>query len=81
MRKLPKRLKEYLQPEVPSTGQQYSLEEFYQKVGDREKLGRAEVVNHVSAVMQVFQSAISQGELNHIRDQLSSEYDLLFSAR
>lgn len=77
---LPKGLQEYFQSNDNHDSKGYSLDEFYQQVSQRENVPPSLVVNHVSAVMSVFNSAISNGERTRILSQLPPEFDLLLSA-
>jgi uncharacterized protein (DUF2267 family) len=76
---LPVGLKEYFQAQQAGASSPSSLEEFYQRVGERENVDRSQAVNHVSAVMHVFKESISPEKLDSIRAQLASEFNLLFA--
>jgi uncharacterized protein (DUF2267 family) len=80
----PNNLADQLPPEIadPLRGEggrdNFSLEEFYQRVGEKEGLDQDEAAHHAWAVASVLQEAVTTGEMDHIRDQLKPEYAELF---
>ena|SRR5215211_1313020 len=56
----------------------FSVEEFYDRVAQREGAGRDEAVRHARAVATVLQTAVTGGELDDVRSQLGNEYGELF---
>ncbi|HBB31358.1 MAG TPA: DUF2267 domain-containing protein [Cyanobacteria bacterium UBA8803] len=80
---LPKGIAEYLHHDWETwSGQddRVSVDEFFDRVSEREGVDRSEAVRHARAVIQVLEEAISPGEMNDIRAQLPEEYDALFEA-
>ncbi len=55
-----------------------SLEEFLERLGEREGVDSDAARNHASAVMTVLREAVSGGELDNIREQLPREFEPLF---
>ncbi len=58
----------------------YPLEEFYNRAAGRiEDVRRPEAIKRAKAVVAVLQEAVSAGQLQDIRDQLTDDYDELFT--
>ena len=58
----------------------FSLDEFYDRVAEKEGVGREEATRHARAVGAVLQRAVSAGEMDDVRWQLKDEYGELFGA-
>jgi uncharacterized protein (DUF2267 family) len=56
----------------------FSVEEFYERVAQREGVGTDEAVLHARAVATVLQTAVTGGVLEDVRSQLSNDYEELF---
>ena len=56
----------------------FSMEEFYDRVAQREGVSHDEVVRHARAVTTVVQTAVTGGELDDVRSQLGDDYRELF---
>lgn len=56
----------------------FSVEEFYERVAQKESVGRDEAVKHARAVATVVQTAVTGGELDDVRSQLGNGYEELF---
>jgi uncharacterized protein (DUF2267 family) len=74
---LPQELKEPLQ-RAGEDAEEFSLEEFLRRVGEREGVNTDAAREHVSAVMTVLREAVTGGELDDIRAQLPQEFQPLF---
>ncbi len=74
---LPEELKEPLR-QAGEDNEEFSLDEFLRRVGERENIDTDEAREHVSAVMTVLKEAVSGGELDNIRAQLPQEFEPLF---
>ncbi len=74
---LPEELKEPLH-QAGEDNEEFSLDDFLRRVGEREDVETDEVREHVSAVMTVLKEAVSGGELDNIRAQLPQEFEPLF---
>jgi uncharacterized protein (DUF2267 family) len=74
---LPERLQTALAPGADRQVS-YSLDEFFQRVSDREGADLPDAVFHARAVVEVLTEAVSEGQIRHVRDQLPEEYDPLF---
>jgi len=58
--------------------QSFSVGEFYDRVAQREGVGRDEAVRHARAVATVVQTAVTGGEIDDISSQLGNDYEELF---
>jgi uncharacterized protein (DUF2267 family) len=56
----------------------FSVDEFYNRVAQREGVDHDEAVKHARAVATVVQTAVTGGELDHVRSQLGNEYEEFF---
>ena len=56
----------------------FSLEEFYNRVAQKQGVDHDEAVRHARAVATVVQTAITGGELDDVRSQLGDDYEELF---
>jgi uncharacterized protein (DUF2267 family) len=56
-----------------------TVDEFYRRIGIRERLPLDQVQRHVHAVLDVVGSAVSPGVVAHARAQLPKDYAVLFS--
>ena len=61
-------------------GEPFSLEEFFERVSDREGVDVPDAVHHARSVVSVLCEAVSEGALRNARAQLSEEWDPLFEA-
>jgi uncharacterized protein (DUF2267 family) len=80
----PSNLAAQLPPEVASyvegsgSGEPFSVEEFYDRVAQKEGVNRDEAVRHARAVATAVQTAVTGGEVDNVRSQLSAGYGELF---
>jgi uncharacterized protein (DUF2267 family) len=65
--------------EVESDGS-FSLDTFFDRVAEREGINLPVAVHHARAVVAVLQEAVSAGEMDDVRVQLSEEYNPLFES-
>lgn len=77
---LPEEIGKYLRGKEGQNGNPFSLQEFYSRVSEKENVEPSTAANHVRAVMTVVQEAVTPGEFNDIRSNLSKDYDELFAA-
>ena len=59
--------------------ERFNLDEFFNRVTDREGVDKPEAVFHARAVLEVLQEAVSPGQIEQIRHQLPGDYFPLFS--
>lgn len=73
-------LPEELAEALRGTGGQdnFSLNEFYDRVAEKEGVGREEAVTHARAVGTTLQQAVTAGEMDKVRWQLKDEYVEIF---
>ena len=56
----------------------FSVQEFYERVAQKEGTNSEEAVKHAQAVATVLQTAVTGGELENVRSQLDNDYEELF---
>ena len=56
----------------------FSLEEFYDRVAQKQGVDHDEAVRHARAVTTVVQTSVTGGELDDVRSQLGDDYEELF---
>ena len=56
----------------------FSVDEFYDRVAQKEGTESEEAVKHARAVATVLQTAVTGGELDDVRSQLGNDYEELF---
>lgn len=56
----------------------FSLGEFYDRVAQKEGVGRQEAEAHARAVGTTLQTAVTEGEMEDVRNMLTSDYTDLF---
>jgi uncharacterized protein (DUF2267 family) len=59
-------------------GESFPVEEFYERVAQKEGVGNDEATRHTRAVATVLQTAVTGGELQDVRSQLGNGYRELF---
>jgi uncharacterized protein (DUF2267 family) len=77
---LPAELQECLHGREGENGQFFSLQEFYQRVSEKEGIDPSDAATHVQAVFTVLQKAVTPGELADVRANFSDDYAELFLA-
>jgi uncharacterized protein (DUF2267 family) len=73
---LPNELKESLLVRAQAIGQ-YNVEEFFNRVGARADLTYQDATERTRQVLSILREAISDGEIQDIRESLPGEYDIL----
>ena len=76
---LPGELKELVLMRAQES-EQYNVEEFFNRVGARADLTYQDVTERTRQVLSVLREAISDGEIQDIRESLPDEYDALLGA-
>ena len=74
---LPEELKAPLERSAEEA-ERFSLEEFYERVAEREGVDLETARNDASAVMSVLRVAVTPGQLDDLMAQLPSEFNVLF---
>ena len=78
---LPKELGQYLRGREGEDGQFFPIEEFYQRVSQKESVDPTVAAVHVRAVFTVLQAAVTPGEFADVRANFSDDYADLFPAQ
>lgn len=76
---LPEEIGAYLRGREGENGQYFTLEEFYQRVGQIEGVEPTTAVTHVRGIFSVLSSAVSPGEFDNIKNDLPDDYRELFA--
>nr|WP_242047529.1 DUF2267 domain-containing protein [Coleofasciculus sp. FACHB-SPT36] len=77
---LPAELQECLRGREGENGQFFSLQEFYQRVSEKEGTDPSDAATHVRAVFAVLQKAVTPGEFADVRANFSDDdAELLFA--
>lgn len=75
---LPGEIAEHLHAEQEGKGERFDVDEFINRVAEREGVPRSQAAHHVQVVMGVLGEAVSAGEMGDVRGQLPDDYNLLF---
>src|SRR5687768_10165816 len=75
---LPREFEIYFQ--VAKHSQKFSVDDFFQRVTEREHVHKPDAVFHARVVLDVLQEALSPGEIKDVKAQLPEEWDRLFEA-
>ncbi len=75
---LPRGIAEYLRAGLGGVGERFSVEEFFQRVSQREGVDLPKAIYHARAVIAVLYEAVSPGEMADVRAQLPAEFVRLF---
>lgn len=78
---LPKELGQYLHGREGEGGQYFKLDEFCQRVSEKEGVEPSIATNHARAVFAVLEEAVSPGEFADVRSNFSEDYEKLFAAK
>lgn len=71
---LPQQLGQYLRGREGQNGQHFTLEEFIQRVSEQEGVDATAAKSHIRAVFSVLQQAVTPGEFDDVRVNLSDDY-------
>jgi uncharacterized protein (DUF2267 family) len=77
---LPQGLAETLRRQPPDRSMIFSLNDFVQLVAEEEGVSFEEALTHIRAVMGVLEEAVSADEMEDVRRQFPSEFNLLFES-
>jgi uncharacterized protein (DUF2267 family) len=75
---LPRGIAEHLRTEFAGEGLRFPLEEFFERISQREGVALPKAIYHARAVIAVLSEAVSPGEIADVRAQLPAEYARLF---
>jgi uncharacterized protein (DUF2267 family) len=76
---LPQELGQYLRGREGEDGQHFPVEEFYQRVSEKEGVEPTTAAMHARAVFAVLQTAVTPGEFADVRANFSEDYAELFA--
>lgn len=76
---LPKELAQCLHGREGEDGRHFPVEEFYQRVSEKEGVEPTTAVTHARAVFAVLQDAVTPGEFADVRANFSDDYAELFA--
>jgi uncharacterized protein (DUF2267 family) len=76
---MPQELAEYLRGREGENGQFFSMQDFISRVSEKEGVEPTAAAIHVRAVFSVLQSAVTPGEFDDVRVNLSEDYAELFA--
>ena len=76
---LPEEMSGYLRSREEKSASPFNLQEFYQRVIEKEKIDPAHAVMHVRAVFAVINSAVNPTDLSEVQANLSQDYEELFA--
>lgn len=77
---LPKELAKYLHGREGEDGQYFSIEEFYQRISEKEGVDKQAAAVHARAVFAVLKEAVSPGEFADVQANFSQGYEELFTS-
>lgn len=75
---LPEGLRGFLTATSDETPAEFSVEEFYRRVAEREDADPEAATTHVRAVMAALAATVGVNELQDVRQQLPNEFDSVF---
>ncbi len=75
---LPDEIGELLKTGSAGKGERFDVKDFIARVSEREGVPENQATHHAQVVMGVVGEAVSGGELEDVRGQLTDDYDLLF---
>lgn len=78
---LPKELGQYLHGREGEDGRYFKIDEFCQRVSEKEGVEPSIATNHAKAVFAVLEQAVSPGEFADVRSNFSEDYEELFAAK
>lgn len=77
---LPPGLAEHVRYDEEQKSEPFSLQEFFQRVAEKEGTEAPNAVHQAQVVMEVLQDAVTRGEIDNVKSQLPREYAPLFEA-
>lgn len=78
---LPEEIAVYLQQPYAGIGDRFSLDEFFQRVSQREGVGLLDATLHARVVTAVLAEAVTTGELDNVKSQLPPDLAQLFNVQ
>jgi uncharacterized protein (DUF2267 family) len=75
---LPENLAKHLRGREGQFGDHFKLDEFYNRVSQKEGVDRSTAATHVKAVFSVLNTAVTPGEFEDVKLNFSEDYSELF---
>jgi uncharacterized protein (DUF2267 family) len=75
---LPPEIAAYLQQGFAGAGESFSLDEFFERVSEREGVELPEATFHARVVIGLLSEVVTMGEIENVRAQLPAEFRQLF---
>lgn len=75
---LPGKVAMYMQPSHAGTNDDFSLDEFFSRVSEREKVSLVEANYHARVVTGLLTEVVTMGEIEDVRAQLPEDFAELF---
>jgi uncharacterized protein (DUF2267 family) len=75
---LPPEIAIYLEQPLAGAGEDYSLDEFFQRVSDGEGVALPDATFHARVVIGLLSEVVTMGEIENVRAQLPAEFRQLF---
>ncbi|NJL87333.1 MAG: DUF2267 domain-containing protein [Leptolyngbyaceae cyanobacterium SM1_1_3] len=76
---LPEEIAQYLRGHEGENGTYMDLQTFYSRIAERSQLDVAEIPQKVRGLFAVIQKAVTPGQFDHLKVNLSDEYAELFA--
>ncbi len=75
---LPPEIGAYLQQPFAGAGEPFSLDEFFQRVSNREGVSLADATYHARIIIALISEVVTMGEIENVRSQLPTNFRQLF---
>jgi uncharacterized protein (DUF2267 family) len=75
---LPPEIGVYLQQPFAGAGEPFSLDEFFQRVSNREGVSLADATYHARIIIALISEVVTMGEIENVRSQLPTNFRQLF---
>ena len=77
---LPEELKHLIKVDTKGDQEKFDLDEFFDRVSEKEGVDKPKSVHHARAVIAVLNEAVTAGEMGDVRAQLPEGYTPLFDS-
>ncbi len=78
---LPPEIGVYLQQPFAGAGESFSLDEFFQRVSNREGVPVQDAAYHARIIIALITEVVTMGEIENVRSQLPTEFRQLFDVQ
>ncbi len=75
---LPSEIGVYLEQPLAGAGEPFTLDEYFQRVSDREGVPFAEATFHARIIIALVSEVVTMGEIENVRAQLPADFRQLF---